>query len=105
MALLLSNLEISSIPLNFLLPIKGTPLENQKPLSQEEIVRIVAVFRYLNPTAYIRIAAGRNYFQDCGEVLFKSGANAVLTGDMLTTVGSSTEHDKKMLFDLGFELK
>ncbi|MDE5600433.1 MAG: biotin synthase BioB [Oscillospiraceae bacterium] len=105
MALLLASFEISSIPLNFLLPIKGTPLENQKPLLQEEIVRIVAIFRYLNPTAYIRIAAGRNYFQDGGAVLFRSGANAVLTGDMLTTIGSSTDYDKKMLLDFGFELK
>lgn len=105
MALLLAELEIPSIPLNFLLPIKGTPLENLPRLSQEEIIRIVAIFRYINPTAYIRIAAGRNYFPDGGEILFRAGGNATLTGDMLTTVGNNTAQDREMLSELGFELK
>lgn len=105
MAVLLSEMEVDSIPLNFLLPIKGTPLEKNKPLSTDEITRIVAIFRYLNPTAYIRIAAGRSYFDDGGEQLFRSGANATLTGDMLTTVGNNTEQDREMLGKLGFELK
>lgn len=105
MAALLAEMDISSIPLNFLIPIPGTPLEKTEKLTQDEIVRIVAVFRYLNPTAYIRIAAGRNYFPDGGAVLFRSGANATLTGDMLTTVGNSTAEDRTMLENLGFRLK
>lgn len=105
MAALLAELKISSIPLNFLIPIPGTPLEKTERLTQDEIVRIVAVFRYLNPTAFIRIAAGRNYFEDGGEVLFRSGANATLTGDMLTTVGNSTAEDREMLEGMGFQLK
>ena len=74
-------------------------------LQPDEIVRIVAMFRYINPTAYIRIAAGRSYFEDGGEVLFRSGANATLTGDMLTTIGNNTAQDRAMLSRMGFELK
>lgn len=105
MAALLAELQVNSIPLNFLLPIKGTPLENREKLTQEEILRIVAIFRYLNPTAFIRIAAGRNYFEQGGEVLFRAGANATLTGDMLTTVGNNIAQDREMLEQLGFQLK
>lgn len=105
MAVLLAELEITSIPLNFLIPIKGTPMESQEKLQPDEIVRIVAMFRYINPTAYIRIAAGRSYFEDGGEVLFRSGANATLTGDMLTTIGNNTAQDRAMLSRIGFELK
>ena len=105
MALLLAALEIPSIPLNFLIPIKGTPLGEIPPLSPEDILRIVAIFRYINPTAYIRIAAGRNYFADGGRDLFLSGANATITGDMLTTVGNNTTQDREMFNDMGFCLK
>lgn len=89
----------------FLIPVKGTPLGDRKRLSTEEITRITAVFRYINPTAYIRIAAGRSYFEDVGEILFRSGANATLTGDMLTTVGNNTAEDRAMLSLLGYRLK
>lgn len=105
MAVLLAELKVDSIPLNFLVPIPGTPLEKNERLQQEEIIRIVAIFRYLNPKAFIRIAAGRNYFEDGGEILFRAGANAALTGDMLTTVGNSTAQDREMLSRLGFALK
>lgn len=105
MALLLAELEIPSIPLNFLIPVPGTPLGEREPLTREEILRIVAMFRYLNPTAYIRIAAGRNYFPDGGKALFCAGANATLTGDMLTTVGNNTLQDREMLGELGFQMK
>ncbi|MDD6208337.1 MAG: biotin synthase BioB [Clostridiales bacterium] len=105
MAVELSELEVSSIPLNFLIPIPGTPLEGVTPLKPEEILRIVAIFRYLNPDTDIRVAAGRNYFSDGGEALFKAGANATITGDMLTTVGNNTAQDRAMLTKLGFQIK
>ena len=105
MALTLAELAVESIPLNFLIPVKGTPLGNREKLAPEEITRIVAMFRYINPTADIRIAAGRSYFEDGGEVLFTSGANATLTGDMLTTVGNNTAQDREMLTRLGYEIK
>lgn len=104
MAVSLAELEIDSIPINALIPVKGTVFENLTPLTQDEILRSVAIFRYLNPTAYIRMAAGRNYFKDGGRRLFESGVNATITGDMLTTVGNNTAQDQAMLREMGFEL-
>jgi biotin synthase len=104
MAVSLSELQIESIPINALMPIKGTFYEYLKPLSEDDILRTIAIFRYINPTTFIRIAAGRNYFKDGGTKIFLSGANATITGDMLTTVGNNTEQDKKMLTNLGFDI-
>lgn len=105
MALCLSELKVCSIPLNALIPLKGTPLGDRPRLTEEEILRTVALFRYLNPEAEIRMAAGRSYFADGGRRLFQSGLNAALTGDMLTTVGNNTAQDREMLLSMGFELE
>lgn len=104
MALSLAELEIQSIPLNFLIPIKNTPLENVPALTQNDIMRTVAIFRFINPTAYIRLAGGRSLMKNSGEKLFGAGANAVITGDMLTTSGSNIESDIKMLTEIGFTI-
>lgn len=104
MALTLSELGIKSIPLNALMPIKGTPLQERQPLSEEEILRTVALFRFINPTAYIRLAAGRSLMKDSGREAFFSGANATITGDMLTTSGNNTAQDKEMLLSSGFDI-
>lgn len=104
MAVSLSELEIFSIPLNALRPIPGTPFGDLTPLTEDEIVRTVAMFRYINPTAYIRIAAGRAYFEDGGRRLFRSGANATITGDMLTTVGNNIKQDMEMFTEMGFDI-
>ena len=102
MALSLSELEIDSIPINALMPIKGTPLENMERLSEEDILRTIAIFRYMNPEANIRLAAGRALLTHDGEYAFLSGASATITGDMLTTVACATiQSDKKMLANLG----
>ncbi len=104
MAITLSELEILSIPLNILRPIPGTPLEHQAPLTEEEILRTIAIFRYINPTAMVRLAAGRNSMKHSGEQAFRSGANAAITGDMLTTSGNRIDDDRKMLEEMGFAL-
>lgn len=104
MAFTLSGLKILSIPLNVLRPIPGTPFENLPLLSEEDILRTVAVFRYLNPEAQIRLAAGRNSMADSGRNAFLSGANAAITGDMLTTSGNGIDADQKMLAEMGFSL-
>ncbi|MGN1086205.1 MAG: biotin synthase BioB, partial [Porcipelethomonas sp.] len=64
----------------------------------------VAMFRYINPTAEVRLAAGRNLMEHSGEAAFRSGANATITGDMLTTSGSDIQSDMKMLSDMGFDI-
>lgn len=97
MAVSLSELGVCSIPINALMPIKGTPLENRDILSEDEIIRTIAIFRYINPESNIRLAAGRALMNNNGENAFRSGASATITGNMLTTSGSTIESDKKML--------
>ncbi len=104
MALTIRELGVCSIPINFLNPIPGTPYENNERLSGEEQKRIVAIFRFAVPNGFIRLAGGRGLLEDCGESCFLSGANAAISGDMLTTSGISIENDKKMLAGLGYQL-
>lgn len=104
MAVSLSELGVQSIPLNILRPIPGTPYAHLEPISNEDVLRTVAFFRYLNPAAWIRMAAGRNQFPDGGAELFRSGANAALTGDMLTTTGTNMAGDVEMFEKLGYQL-
>ena len=101
LALTLSELGIESIPINVLMPIKGTVLQDQPQLSREDILRTVALFRYINPTANIRLAAGRALLHNNGEDAFCSGASAAITGNMLTTTGSTTSSDRTMLTRMG----
>jgi biotin synthase len=104
LALELQNLEIQSIPVNLLNPIKGTPLENIPSLAQEEILITIAIFRFINPKAYIRLAGGRNLLEGFGENCFKVGANATITGNYLTTSGNKIADDIKMIENLGLEV-
>jgi biotin synthase len=102
MAVSLAELGIDSIPINALMPIKGTPLENEKQLTEDEILRTISFFRYINPEANIRLAAGRALLTNDGEIAFQSGASATITGNMLTTAACATiRSDKEMLAALG----
>ncbi len=101
MAFELFNLGIQSIPVNALMAVKGTPLENQPPLSAEEILRAIAIFRFINPTANIRLAAGRKLLPDFGASAFVNGASASITGNMLTTSGTTIKDDMEILARLG----
>jgi len=103
MALELRELGVRSIPVNMLNPIPGTPYENNKLLTNEEMCRIVAVFRFLVPNASIRLAGGRGLLADKGRQCFLSGANAAISGDMLTTEGITIEQDMKLLEELGYK--
>lgn len=105
MAVSLAELRADSVPINALMPIRGTPLENADRLSADDILRTVAVFRFVIPDADIRMAAGRCIIGNAGEAAFLSGANAAITGDMLTTAGSTISGDKAMLQKLGFAIK
>jgi len=102
MALELRKLEIHSIPVNMLNPISGTPLEHQKILSEDEMCRIIAIFRFILPKASIRMAGGRGLMADKGVKCFQSGANAAISGDMLTTSGITVEKDMEILDKLGY---
>lgn len=102
MAVSLAEMGIESIPLNALMPINGTPYENLKPLTEDEILRTIAMFRFINPTARIRLAAGRSLMENSGRKAFCAGANATITGDYLTTSGNNIDEDKEMLIHMGF---
>ena len=102
MALTLAGLGVSSIPINALIPIKGTPLENVERITEPDILRTVAVFRFIVPEADIRLAAGRNLMENCGEQAFLSGADSAITGDMLTTSGNRIREDIAMLRNIGY---
>ena len=104
MAFSLYEMEIKSIPINILQPIPGTPFGTLPPLSEEEILRTIAMFRYINPDAEVRLAAGRNSMEHSGKKVFTAGANAAITGDMLTTSGNNIADDMAMLTSMGFEV-
>ena len=101
MALALAKLGIRSIPVNVLVAIEGTPLAGQPPLVEDEIMRAIAIFRYLNPEADIRLAGGRILMCNAGERAFSCGASATITGDMLTTAGYTIASDKALFRRLG----
>lgn len=105
MALTLRELGIKSVPVNMLNPIPGTPLGQNKKLSAEDMCRIVAVYRFILPDASIRLAGGRGLLPDKGRSCFLSGANAAISGDMLTTAGITVETDMKLLKELGYEVR
>ena len=105
MALEIAELDPQSIPLNVLIPIPGTPFEDLEIMKNEDVLRTVSIFRFVNPEKQIRIAAGRFRFEDGGAALFRAGASATITGDMLTTVGNNTREDRAMFREMGFRLK
>lgn len=105
MALSLRQLDINSVPLNLLHPIAGTPCEHRPILSAEEFMRTIAIFRFLLPDGFIRLAGGRGLLEDFGEACFLGGANAAISGNMLTTLGHSVSADLALLRKLNYEVR
>lgn len=101
MAFTLFELGITSIPINVLMAIPGTPLENQPTLGREEILRTIAIFKFINPDADIRLAGGRKLLPNNGKEAFSCGISSTITGNMLTTSGSTIKSDRNMLKQLG----
>jgi biotin synthase len=96
----LRQLNVTSVPLNFLNPQQGTPMGLNKPMKPMEILHSITVFRYMLPKAEIRIAGGRQFLGDMQAMIFMAGASGVMIGDYLTTKGRQVEDDLKMLEDL-----
>ena len=94
MAFAIKELDVEGIPLNVLLPIKGTPLEKNAIMTPAEIAKAFALFRLVNPTKMIKFAAGREtVMKDFQGLLMMAGINSLMTGGYLTTRGRSIEED------------
>lgn len=105
LALTLRELEVESIPLNFLNPIPGTPLEGADLITPLECLKAIALFRYVNPTREISVCGGREKnLRDLQSWIFFAGASGTMTGNYLTTTGRSSEEDRQMLADLGLDV-
>lgn len=100
----LRQLGVTSVPINSLVAIKGTRLEDLPPLQPEEILRTCAVARLILPGAMIRLAGGRELLGKSVSRALRGGVNALLTGDYLTTTGSKTAQDIELIHSAGYLL-
>ena len=98
MAFFLKELNVTAVPLNFLIPMPGTPLENQPLLSCSEALKIIALFRIILKDTIIKIVAGReSVLKECQSLAFMSGANGMFMGGYLTVKGRLLEDDHILL--------
>jgi len=105
LAFLLAQLGVDCIPINILNPRPGTRLAHQEPLLPLEILRTVALFRLILPSATIKIAGGRETnLRDFQGLALRSGANGMIVGGYLTTQGRSINDDLDLVYQAGFEL-
>jgi biotin synthase len=99
------DLDIDSVPINFLVPIPGTPLERQADLSPRECLKIIAVARLMMPGTSIRLCGGREpNLRDLQSWIFAAGADALMIGGYLVTGGRPVDLDRCMIADAGMEL-
>lgn len=102
MALTLRDLKVDTVPMNFLHPIEGTPLGNMETLQPNEILWIIALYRFILPKVNLKVAGGRVLnLRDIQSWIFYAGCTSILTGNYLTTAGRATKEDLQMLKDLG----
>ncbi len=105
MAMELRELAVDTVPMNFLHPIAGTPLGAIKTLKPREILRIIALYRFILPKTNLKIAGGRVLnLRQLQSWIFYAGATSILSGNYLTTAGRAVEEDVQMLEDLGLEV-
>jgi biotin synthase len=105
MAFALKNLNVDSVPINFLTPVKGTPLGSRELLNPIEALKIIAIYRLVLSDCEIRICGGRpNTLRDLNAFIFAAGADGLLIGNYLTTLGRHPEDDLQMIKDCGLKI-
>jgi biotin synthase len=104
MALALRDLGADSIPINFLLPVDGTPLAKRDELNPRYCLKVLALFRLVNPDTELRIAGGRERHLGSMQCLGLLPANSIFVGDYLTTPGQLPEADYRMIEEMGLEV-
>jgi biotin synthase len=106
LAFTLRELGADSIPLNFLAPIPGTPLQDYPPLPPKEILKIIALFRFVLPDKAIKVCGGRETnLRDLQSWIYYAGANGSMLGNYLTTLGRPADEDLRLVNDLGLQPK
>ncbi len=106
MAFTLRELDVDSVPVNFLMPIPGTPLEHSAPLPPLEALLTIALFRFILPNKEIRVCGGRgSALGRLHPLIFAAGADGFMIGNYLTRSGLDPSEDIKMIHDLGLTIK
>ncbi|MDE6523619.1 MAG: biotin synthase BioB [Muribaculaceae bacterium] len=104
-AIMLREMDVDSVPMNILNPIKGTPLEDTPLIEEEDIIRCAAVWRFILPKQVIRFAGGRGRLSKSNmKRIFQGGVNGAIMGDMLTTIGVTLQEDLQLIADSGLEI-
>lgn len=104
LALELLRVDPQSIPINILCPIPGTPLENQAPMDEAEVLNTLSFFRFIHPAVTLRFAGGRAKLSKETQLkAMKIGMNGSIMGDMLTTIGSKVKEDRELISEAGYE--
>ncbi len=102
MALALRDLDVDTVPMNFLHPIEGTPLGQSQTLEPMRILQIIALYRFILPRANLKVAGGRVLnLRDLQSWIFYAGCTSILSGNYLTTAGRAVEEDMQMIKDMG----
>jgi biotin synthase len=106
LAMELRELDVDVIPLNFLNPMEGTPMEDTPPLPPLECLKTVSMFRFVHPTKEVMLAGGREVnLRDLQPLMYVAGASASMAGHYLTSTGRATSDDWRMIKDLDMDYR
>ncbi|NHD17053.1 MULTISPECIES: biotin synthase BioB [unclassified Actinopolyspora] len=105
LALELRELSPDSVPVNFLIPMEGTPLEGQWHLTPQRCLRILALYRFFFPDVELRLAGGREIHLRNVQALALHVANSMFLGDYLTSEGQTGDQDRRLITDAGFVIE